>query len=196
MKTSIISTITAAAILASASTFAYAATDNDNKRGGKHRGPNIERMLEKLDTNKDGGISLEEVQTSHAELFAKVDANNDSSLTEEEFGMIKELKKAERDAKRAANATSTDTGTDAASDQTAQSDKDGKRKGKHAGKRGGKHGGKHGGKKGPSFDRLDADSSGSVTLTEFTGQADKMFERMDRNSDGVINADDMKRNKS
>ena len=192
MKKSIISTITIAAILASASTFAYAASGDDNKRGGKHRGPNIERMLEKLDTNKDGGISLDEVKTSRAELFVKVDANNDSSLTEEEFGMIKELKKAERDAKRAANAASTDT----ASDQTAQADKDGKRKGKHAGKHDGKRGDKRGGKKGPSFDRLDADSSGTVTLTEFTGQADKMFERMDRNSDGVINADDMKRNKS
>lgn len=192
MKKSIISTITIAAILASASTFAYAASGDDNKRGGKHRGPNIERMLEKLDTNKDGGISLEEVKTSRAELFVKVDANNDSSLTEEEFGMIKELKKAERNAKKAANEAS----TDAASDQTAQADKEGKRKGKHAGKRDGKRGDKRGGKKGPSFDRLDADSSGTVTLTEFTGQADKMFERMDRNSDGVINADDMKRNKS
>lgn len=192
MKKSIISTITIAAILASASTFAYAASGDDNKRGGNHRGPNIERMLEKLDTNKDGGISLDEVKTSRTELFTKVDVNNDSSLTEEEFGMIKELKKAERNAKKAANEAS----TDAASDQTAQADKEGKRKGKHAGKRDGKRGDKRGGKKGPSFDRLDADSSGTVTLTEFTGQADKMFERMDRNSDGVINADDMKRNKS
>lgn len=179
MNKSIISTITAAAILASASTFAYAASDDSNgKRGGKHRGPNIERMIEKLDANKDGGISLEEVKAHQGTIFTSVDANSDSSLTQDEFDMIKEMRKAEREAKKAANGEQTT--------ETAQSDdKDGK-----------KRGGKRGGKRGMSFDRLDADNSGSISLEEFTAHSDKMFDRMDRNDDGVINTDDVKRKRS
>lgn len=192
MKKALITTIAATIALASASTFAYAAKDGD-KRGGRGHGPNIERMLEKLDTNKDGGISLEEVKTSRADLFTKVDANNDQSLTMEEFEMIKEIHKAERAANKPEGAPNTDKpDTDKPDTDMAQNaDKEGKRgkKGKYGGK------GERGGKRGPSFERLDADSSGTLSLTEFTGQADKMFERMDRNSDGVINADDMKRKK-
>lgn len=166
MKKSIITAIAATIALTSASTFAYAAKDGDK------RGPNIERMLERLDTNNDGGISLEEVKAHQANLFTQVDANNDSSLTEEEFAMIKDIRKAEREANKPEGTETADKG-----------DKDGKRKGKR-------------GKRGPSFDRLDADNSGNVTLEEFASQAEKMFERMDRNEDGVINADDMKRKKS
>jgi Ca2+-binding EF-hand superfamily protein len=183
MNKSIISTITAAAILASASTVAFAASGDDNgKRGGKRGGPNIERMLEKLDTNKDGGITLEEVKAHQGTIFASVDANSDSSLTQEEFNMIKEMRKAEREAKKAENGEQTT--------ETAQSDdKDGK-------KRKGKRGGKRGEMRGMGFERLDADNSGAVSLEEFTAHADKMFDRMDRNDDGVINTDDVKRKRS
>lgn len=175
MKKTLITALTASIVLASASTYAFAAKDG-GKRDGHRHGPSIERILERLDTNKDGGISLEEVKTAREEMFAKVDANSDSSLTEEEFNMIREIHKAERDANKPEG------------EQNAENkDRDGKR-GKGDGKRAGKRGGK-----GMSFDRLDADDSGTVTLAEFTEHTEKMFERMDRNSDGVVNADDMKR---
>ena len=181
MYKSIISAVTAATILASASTVAFAAND-DGKRGGKRGGPNIERMLERLDTNNDGGITLEEVKAYQGTVFASVDANSDSSLTQEEFDMIKEMRKAEREAKKAEN--------DEQTTETAHSDdKDGK-------KRKGKRGGKRGEMRGMGFDRLDADNSGTVSLEEFTAHADKMFDRMDRNDAGVINADDVKRKRS
>lgn len=171
MKKILITTLAATIALASASTLAYAAKDGGKRGGGQH-GPNIEKMLERLDANDDGGISLDEVKTHQANIFASADANDDQSLTQEEFDMIAEMQKAEREANKAERA------------ETAE--KDGKRggKGKHRGQ------GKRGG---PNFERFDADSSGSLTVTEFTSHADKMFERMDRNSDGVINADDMKR---
>ena len=177
MYNSIISAVTAATILASASTVAFAAND-DGKRGGKRGGPNIERMLERLDTNNDGGITLEEVKAYQGTVFASVDANSDSSLTQEEFDMIKEMRKAEREAKKAENGEQTT--------ETAQSDdKDGK-----------KRKGKRGGMRGMGFDRLDADNSVAVSLEEFTAHADNLFDRMDRNDDGVINADDVKRKRS
>jgi Ca2+-binding EF-hand superfamily protein len=96
--------------------------------------------------------------------------------------MIKEMRKAEREAKKAENGEQTT--------ETAQSDdKDGK-------KRKGKRGGKRGEMRGMGFERLDADNSGAVSLEEFTAHADKMFDRMDRNDDGVINTDDVKRKRS
>ncbi|MEO9458447.1 MAG: hypothetical protein ABJE63_07035 [Lentilitoribacter sp.] len=183
MKKSIISTITAAAILASASTVAFAASGDDNgKRGSKRGGPNIERMLEKLDTNKDGGITLEEVKAHQGTIFASVDANSDNSLTQEEFDMIKEMRKAERETAREAKKAENGEQTT----ETAQSDdKDGK-----------KRKGKRGEMRGMGFERLDADNSGAVSLEEFTAHSDKMFDRMDRNDDGVINTDDVKRKRS
>lgn len=187
MYKSIISAVTAATILASASTVAFAASDDGKgKRGGKRGGPNIERMLEKLDTNKDGGITLEEVKAYQGTVFASVDANSDSSLTQEEFDMIKEMRKAEREAAREAKKAENGEQTT----ETAQSDdRDGK-------KRKGKRGGKRGEMRGMGFERLDADNSGAVSLEEFTAHADKMFDRMDRNDDGVINTDDVKRKRS
>lgn len=170
MKKTIIYVTAVAALLTSATSFAFA-KDNDGKRGGRDRGANIERMLERLDTNGDGGISLEEVKAHQTELFSKVDADANNSLTEEEFGMIREIRKAERDANKP-------EGEETA---MADSDKDGKRKGKR------------GGMRGPNFERIDADSSGTVTLEEFTSIADKMFERFDRNDDGLINQDDMRK---
>lgn len=178
MKKPIIYITAIAALLTSASTFAYA-KDDDGKRGGRDRGVNIERMLERLDTNGDGGISLEEVKAHQTELFGKVDADANSALTEEEFGMIREIRQAERDANRPAS-----SGTDMAA-------RDHKRGGDRGGMRGSDMRGPDMQRMG--FERIDADNSGSVSLDEFTAMADKMFERFDRNDDGVINQDDMRK---
>lgn len=170
MKKALITALTASVVLASASSYAFAAKDGD-KRGGKHRGPNIEQILERLDANKDGGISLDEIKASQEEMFAKVDANSDAALSEEEFGMIRDIRQAEHEAN--------------------------KPEGKEMAERKGRDG-KRGDKRGPrglSFERIDADKSGTITLAEFTNHAENMFERMDRNSDGVVNKDDMSRKK-
>ena len=59
---------------------ATAAIANDHE-GGHHKG----KMMEKVDTNGDGVISKAEFMAKHEDMFAKMDANNDSQLTKEEM---------------------------------------------------------------------------------------------------------------
>lgn len=52
------------------------------KKGGHHRGGGF---LEKLDTDGDGQVTVEEAQTEAAEKFAKMDADGDGLVTSEEM---------------------------------------------------------------------------------------------------------------
>lgn len=58
------------------------------------RPPAGERMIEALDTDKSGDVSLEEFQAKHAEQFKTMDANNDGKLTKDEIGKAHEQRKA------------------------------------------------------------------------------------------------------
>jgi len=49
------------------------------------KGPMHGKMLEKMDTDKDGKISKTEWQAHHDEMFAKLDADKDGSITKDEF---------------------------------------------------------------------------------------------------------------
>lgn len=44
----------------------------------------------------------------------------------------------------------------------------------------------------PSFEQLDADGDGSITVEEFKAQAQSRFAEADTNGDGVLTADEMK----
>jgi Ca2+-binding EF-hand superfamily protein len=59
-----------------------------NPGGGRHRGPQLERRIERLDSNDDGNISKEEFlapQLAHVdELFARRDANGDGLIEQGE----------------------------------------------------------------------------------------------------------------
>jgi hypothetical protein len=51
---------------------------------GFAHGPGLRITLALMDTDGDGGVSLEEVQTFHARVFKLVDADEDGKLTHEE----------------------------------------------------------------------------------------------------------------
>ncbi len=72
--------VAAAAVLSVAGLSAMAVADDHDGKGG-HRG---ERMLERLDTNKDGNISLDEAKAGSAERFKHVDKNGDGIITPDE----------------------------------------------------------------------------------------------------------------
>lgn len=57
-----------------------------NKQEGKHRKrPTAEQLIEKMDTNEDGLISVKEARGPLAENFTKIDENEDGFLSLEEL---------------------------------------------------------------------------------------------------------------
>ncbi|MFL5258932.1 MAG: EF-hand domain-containing protein [Hyphomicrobiales bacterium] len=54
-------------------------------RWGHHRGFGLRMMVILMDTDGDGALSLEEVQSAHARIFKAVDANKDGKVTVEEM---------------------------------------------------------------------------------------------------------------
>lgn len=61
-------------------------------RGGKRHA----KILECLDTNEDGAISLEEYLAKHEERFSDIDEDGDQSLSAEELETIHKGKKGKR----------------------------------------------------------------------------------------------------
>lgn len=102
-----------------------------------------------LDANNDGTLTRQEFDTGRAASFARLDANNDGQVTREEM----RAQRGER--------------------------------GEHAGRRG-----HRGGHRGMGLERADANNDGNVTREEFLARPTAMFARLDANSDGVISADE------
>jgi hypothetical protein len=60
--------------------------DRDDMMGPGMMGPGMMRMmLIVMDTDGDGALSLEEMQSVHARVFAAMDANTDGRVTHEEM---------------------------------------------------------------------------------------------------------------
>ena len=57
-------------------------------RGMRGHGMGMRAMMILMDTDGDGALSLEEVQTAHAKFFKAIDANKDGKLTLEEMQMF------------------------------------------------------------------------------------------------------------
>ena len=203
MKTSTLASLAAALMITTVALPAFAAQPTgkgDGPRGG-HHGPRIERLLEEFDADGNGSVTLAEIETHRSDMFASIDADNSGSLSEEEFGMLRQMREAKREAARAE--------MKAGNDGREEGKKLGRdhRKG-HEGKRhgmDGKHAGRHGGKgegkagrhgEGPTLAKFDSDKNGSISLAEFSASAPKMFKHFDRNDDGVINADDFNRKRA
>lgn len=187
-----LSALGAALVLSTAATASFAAPG----KGAKDRMPIRQEAafvhLQKVaDTNKDGKISKEEFAARQDALFTEIDKDKDGSITPKE---MREYRQAKMEAFRAANPRPE------REDAKAEDGKapEGKRAERHADREhGGRPGhqgwGKHGGK-GAGLGMLrwaDTDENGQVSKAEFTAAGEKMFERLDKNKDGVISIDDM-----
>lgn len=147
-------------------------------------------LLKTADTNKDGKVSKEEFAARQDALFTEIDANKDGSITPKE---MRDFRRAKMEAFRAANPRperANAEGMDGKKGGPEHAERDGKRHEgrKHEGREGGK---RPGGRVNAMFSMVDTDGNGQISKAEFTAAGEKMFTRLDKNSDGVISIDDM-----
>ncbi|MBS0256933.1 EF-hand domain-containing protein [Agrobacterium deltaense] len=190
-----LSALGAALLIGTAATASFAAPPAPGKGHGERMPIRQEaafvHLLKVADSNKDGKISKEEFAARQDALFTEIDKDKDGSITPKE---MREYRQAKMEAFRAANPRPE------REDAKAEDGKgpEGKRAERHAerehgGRFGHKGWGKHGGK-GAGFALIrwaDTDENGQVSKAEFTAAGEKMFERLDKNKDGVISIDDM-----
>lgn len=137
------------------------------KGDGKH-GERGAAMIERLDANKDGKVSLDEFKTNASATFKTFDADSNGQVTKDE---IKARRDAFKDARKAVrNASEADKGTAREALQAA-----GPFMLPGAGK---------------MFDRADTDKNGTLSEAEVLASAEKIFERHDSNKDGAIDTAD------
>jgi Ca2+-binding EF-hand superfamily protein len=170
------------------------------------------KFFAEADSNGDGKVTQAEAQALGETRFAATDTDNDGYLTQEE---IRESFKAHR-GDRAAHAQEKFAKKDKNSDGKLTADEvprmpaevfkkidangDGGLtptelqeawKARHEAKSQGKDGNKGGERRGPMA-HLDTDGDGKVSKAEATALGQKMFQRVDANSDGVITKEELK----
>ncbi len=136
-------------------------------RGGERR---AERMMNRLDTDKDGKVSQAEMLASAMQAFERLDTDKNGEVTKAEVDAKREAFRDARKAFRAVKATEGEA-RDAARQalRDARMDRMGLR----------------------LFERADADKSGTLTKAEMETAAAAMFKQRDRNGDGFITPDEI-----
>lgn len=203
-KKILIAALSSTLLVGAAATASFAAPGDHHgprhhgMRGPHRMGPPPEviyvQLVKKFDTNGDMKVSKDELKTGVDKMFDQIDANHDGQITPAELKTYRQDQmKAWRDAHKNDTAKGDDQkptdGDQAAGDDHGPG-------GDHHGHRGGH--GPHGGwmhkarmMQAMMFSRVDADGSGQISKQEAEDFANKVFDRMDRNHDGVISIDDM-----
>jgi Ca2+-binding EF-hand superfamily protein len=176
-------------MLSAVATLAGASLASAQPNGGAKR-------FEKLDANGDGVVTLQEMEAGALARFAKADANKDGKVTAEERRAAFEAHKRERFAKRDANGNGLlersevermpekwfaklDANGDGALSQDELRNMPHKGRGKHfKGARGGEGAG----------DR-------TITKAEVSAKVKERFQKLDKNGDGRLTQDELKRGK-
>ncbi len=73
----------------------YGKSHEHKKSHHKH-----DQMWDKMDANKDGGVTKEEFDKAHSEMFTKMDADKDGKITKAEKKAFKKAMKAEKKSKK------------------------------------------------------------------------------------------------
>ncbi|MBT5186507.1 MAG: hypothetical protein HOH19_13020 [Kordiimonadaceae bacterium] len=116
------------------------------------------RGMSSMDTDGNGTIEKSEFAAMFDKRFAETDANNDG-ISLDEYKAKSEADRAARNARRAER-------------RAENSERDAERDAERLQKR---------------FDGLDADNDGKVSADEYKAAGERMFDRMDRNNDGILN---------
>ena len=130
----------------------------------------VDRLMTKFDTNQDGQITLDEVQSVRAEHFGQMDADGNSLVSAEELESFKAQMREQHQNDNAQN-----------------------QRGK--GQRGNKGGCLGEGRgKGNRIERLDNDGDGQISFSEFTANV-PLFDKFDADNNGILTQEDLSQGK-
>lgn len=135
------------------------------------------KMMENLDSNKDGKVSLQEMLAQAETHFQKMDANKDGQISQAERQAMWQ----QRGGKQMGERKGQHQGH-----RQGQGQGQGQNQGQNQGqmpKREGKHQG---------MQAVDSNNDGMISRAEHLAQAQKMFQRLDANKDGVLSQDELK----
>ncbi|WP_440957487.1 hypothetical protein ACFELO_09300 [Oceanicaulis sp. LC35] len=138
---------------------------HDRGQGRGHGGMNGLRMLQVADLNGDNTVTRAEVEQLQGEEFAYRDRNGDGFLDEADASPMHIRMMSLREERREAR-------------QAEREDRPNRREGRGDGRRG----------QGRGFD---ADQDGRISSDEFMAGSLRMFERLDANSDGSVTPDEL-----
>lgn len=214
-KKILVTALSSTLLLGAAAGASYAASDDASHpmpghEGHRHMGPHhmgmhkwrhgpmmrpevlYIRMVQQFDSNHDMKVSRDELKAGVDAMFDAADTNKDGELTPKEVRDYRMQKiKAWREERAQQMDQNKKSGDKAAMTQT----------GDDMGEPGHEGPGKHG-HRGPGmrearmqslmmFARLDKDGNGRISKKEAEDGANRLFDRLDRNKDGVISIDDM-----
>lgn len=189
-----------AALLVGAAAQASFAAQGDEARGGHHggrwHGPRFSpevvyvRMLKQFGQPGDTKVTKDEVKAGVDKIFDQIDTNHDGEITPGELRAYRQERVKEWKAAHAKANDDQAQNDQAKGDQAENDDKGGN---------GPRHHGPHGRFMHEAglmrgmmlFHRIDKDENGQISKQEAEDAANKFFDRMDRNHDGVISLDDM-----
>lgn len=168
-----------ATILVSAVAFpALAAKDGAGKQGHDPQ-RRIEAMLKRLDTDKDGKISLAEIQADTTKRFAVADKDGNGEISRAE---MQSVRKAMKDAHHAMREERREKGPK--NEEARAEAREKIREARLAMVPGMRKG---------AFKKADIDGNGSLSRQEVDALVSENFNRRDKNSDGFIDAADFAR---
>jgi Ca2+-binding EF-hand superfamily protein len=174
---------------------------------GRHGGGPRE-WLQQADSNKDGKITLAEVNAVANPLFDQADTNRDGRVTQPEQTAFREQLRtkmqaghkegfaerlADRDANKDGRLGADEVGRmPAGRFASLDANKDGylaKDELVNAAKHGGERGQAHSAK---LLERVDENHDGAIDRSEMQKEVQRRFSRLDRNSDGVVASDELR----